>query len=83
MKRQLIIVFDFPPLRRMFSLWKLKSFSIVKPLRLAFFRFQNWPMVLVASSSHSGSASKAINWMALKNFTALGLGRPGAAACPR
>jgi len=45
---------------------------VIKPLRRAFFRRQNWPMVLVASSSQSGPASNEINSMALKNFTALG-----------
>ena len=51
-------------------------------LRLAFFRRQNWTMVLVASSSQSGSASKVINSMELKNFTALGLGLPSARSFP-
>ena len=56
-----------------------------KPLRLAFFRFQNCPIVLVASSSHSRSASNAMSSTALKNFTAFGAGRGrrGGAAPPR
>jgi hypothetical protein len=53
-----------------------------KPLRRAFFRFQKLPMVFVASSSHSRSASSAISSTALKNFTAFGLGRPSARNLP-
>src|ERR1035438_6539543 len=55
---------------------------MVRPCRWAFFRFQNCPMVLVASSSHSRSASSAINSTALKNFTALGFGRPNGRSLP-
>ena len=39
-------------------------------------------MVFVASSSRSGSASSVINSMALKNFTALGLGLPNGRSFP-
>jgi len=39
------------------------SFSKVKPWRWAFFRRQYWPMIFVASSSQSGSASKVIAWV--------------------
>jgi hypothetical protein len=50
--------------------------------RLAFFRFQNWPMVLVASSSHSRLASSAISSTALKNFTAFTFGLPNGRSLP-
>jgi hypothetical protein len=56
--------------------------SVFKPFRRAFFRRQNWTIVLVASSSQSGSANRVINSMALKNFTALGLGLPSARSLP-
>ena len=39
-------------------------------------------MLFVASSNQSGSASKAINSIELKNFTALGLGLPKARSFP-
>jgi hypothetical protein len=42
-----------------------------EPFRRAFLRFQNWPMVLVASSSQSRSANSAMSSTALKNFIAL------------
>jgi hypothetical protein len=50
--------------------------SAVKLFRRAFLRFQNCPIVFVASSSQSGSASSAINSTALKNLTAFGFGLP-------
>ena len=56
--------------------------SNILPLRWAFFRRQNWPMVLVASSNHSRSASSAINSIALKNFTAFVFGRPSGRSLP-
>lgn len=40
---------------------------------MVFFRFQNWPMVFVASSNHSRFASSANSSMALKNLRAFGL----------
>jgi hypothetical protein len=46
------------------------------PLRRAFLRFQNWPIVFVAPSSHSRAASSAMSSTALKNFTAFGFGLP-------
>jgi hypothetical protein len=58
------------------------SFSKLEPFRRAFFRRQYCPMVFVASSSQSGSQSRAINPMELKNFTALGFGFPNARSFP-
>jgi glucose-6-phosphate 1-dehydrogenase len=47
-------------------------FTNVTPLRRAFLRFQNCPIVFVASSSHSRSDSSANSSTALKNLTAFG-----------
>jgi hypothetical protein len=46
------------------------------PFLRAFLRFQKLPMVLVASSSHSRSASSEISSTVLKNLTAFGRGLP-------
>jgi len=48
-------------------------FANFRDQRRAFLRFQNWPMVFVASSSHSRFANSATSPTALKNFTAFGL----------
>jgi IS1 family transposase len=55
---------------------------ISKPWRLAFFRFQNCPIVFVASSGHSRSASNTKSSTALKNFTALTFGLPKGRSLP-
>jgi hypothetical protein len=46
------------------------------------FWLPNCPIVFVASSSHSRSASSAISSTALKNFTAFGLGLPNGRSLP-
>jgi hypothetical protein len=45
-----------------------------KPLRQVFLRFQNYPIVFVASSSQSRFANNAMSSTALKNFKAFGFG---------
>jgi hypothetical protein len=47
-----------------------------------FFRFQYWPIVFVASSSQSRSASSAISSTARKNFTAFRFGLPRGRSFP-
>ena len=59
---------------------QLDDLDRCKPLQRI--RRQNWPMVFVASSSQSASASKVINSMELKNFTAFGLDLPSARSFP-
>jgi len=57
-------------------------FPTINPLRRSFFCRQYWPIVFVASSNQSRSASKVINSMELKNFTAFGFGLPSARSFP-
>jgi hypothetical protein len=51
-------------------------------MTLSIFRRQCWPMVFVASSSQSRSASITISSTALKNFTAFGLSLPNGRSFP-
>jgi hypothetical protein len=54
----------------------------VTPIRRAFYCFQYWPMVLVASSIHSRSDSSAMSSTALKNLTGFGFGLANGRSLP-